>query len=80
MHLKRVTWLAANWKQVSTTLGLAKGSWKLVPVMVLEAEIPSPYIIDPPLPVVPFSTLQRDGVAVLEPLSRRKAALRCKID
>lgn len=80
MHLKRVTWLAANWKQVSTTLGLAKGSWTLVPVMVLEAEIPSPYIIDPPLPVVPFSTLQRDGVAVLEPLSRRKAALRCKID
>jgi len=66
MHLKRAEWLAANWKHVVQFFGLETGTWKLVPVMVLNAEIPSTHLLEPPLPVVTFSVLSREGRSVLE--------------
>jgi hypothetical protein len=78
MHMKRIDWLAANWKYVTEVLGLPKGKWKLSPVMVLEAEIPSTYIISPPFPVVPFSSLSRTGFDVFDAVSRAKTTRRCE--
>jgi len=78
MHSKRADWLAGNWSQVSKVLGLASGRWKLIPLMVFESEIPSTFVIDPPLPVLSFSHIRREGVGAFEALRSGRSALRCQ--
>jgi hypothetical protein len=69
-HLDRIAWLSQNWNTVIVRFGLSAASdWTLVPTMLVEQEIPSAYLIEPPLPVVAFSVIEREGIGCLEALS-----------
>lgn len=58
-HLERTEWLRRNLRQTLAWLGIddSKG-WKVSPLVVVDQELMSPFLIDPKVPVVVFRDLR----------------------
>ena len=67
-HQRRDKWLKANIQMVQSAFNLTYVPEAVRSFLLVSEEIPSAYIRDIALPVVPFSRLQREGVPALEKL------------
>lgn len=59
-HMRRVHWMVANAEKVRLGLGLASGTWRLVPLVVTREVIPSAFLLESAIPIVSLSALQRE--------------------
>ena len=54
-HLERVAWLHSNLDDVLSEFGVDPGeisSWKIEPLLVLDSDLLSRHLTDPPFPVM----------------------------
>jgi hypothetical protein len=62
IHQERVAWLRGNltltlgWLRVPSTVAIKR--WKVKPLVVVDHELQSPYIVRSPMPVVPYRDLE----------------------
>jgi hypothetical protein len=69
-HIERVEWLREHLADVLAWLGLPDedpGAWSLEGLLVLDIELMSPYLIDPPLPVMTYRELRAELGESVEP-------------
>ena len=62
-HLERIAWLREHLAEVLDWLGLGDedtAAWTVDGLMVLDIELMSPYLIDPPLPVITYRDLREE--------------------
>ncbi len=78
-HVERVDWLREHLTEVLDWLGLGteeSGVWNVEGLMVLDIELMSPYLVDPPLPVITYRELREElGESAGRTLSGRGAEI-----
>ncbi len=65
-HQKRDEWLKANVQMVQSAFNLTDIPQAVRSFLIVSEEIPSAYLREVPLPILPFSRLQREGVQALK--------------
>ncbi|MFC1835139.1 hypothetical protein ACFL2Q_10430 [Thermodesulfobacteriota bacterium] len=68
-HQARDEWLNSNKDLLTRVFDLGADDFEVISVVITSDSVPSAYLESMPIPVVPFTLLQRDGLPVLEHLA-----------
>jgi hypothetical protein len=66
MHGRRLDWILSHWRVVADEFGLQGQHWSVVGLLASDDVLPSPYLAESPLPILPFGRLAREGKKLLE--------------
>ncbi|WP_321504320.1 hypothetical protein [uncultured Methanoregula sp.] len=65
-HLKRDAWLKSHVEDVQVVYGLPPGDYSIHSLFVVSEELPTAYLRETPLEIIPISRLRREGQLVLK--------------